>query len=352
MGGRREGPAAGLARLELAQAFIKTYYFQIQAARGGLLLNRTRKLLCPIPVNPKSGWKFALPAIALTLGTWAAQAHGRPAAPHAAPAGKLAAASAAGGEVDMLAKLASLPVNAKHMLVLDELSGRVLMQKNAEAVVPIASLTKLMTAMVLLDAKANMNEPIRISREDVDRLKHSASHVPVGSSMSRLAAMKLALMSSDNRAAAALARTFPGGMGAFELAMQAKIKTLGLTHTAIAEPTGLSPLNTSTAMEMAKIAGAAGRYPEIGQITSDKKAMVAINGRPVEYRNTNRLVGQKGWDIQLSKTGYTEEAGRCLTMRMNSGGKKVTMVLLDADGSAERLRDAAKIRKSLDKLHG
>jgi len=133
--------------------------------------------------------------------------------------------------------------------------------------------------------------------------------------------------------------------------VQAKIRSLGLSQTAIAEPTGLSPANTSTAMEVAKIANAAARYPEISQITSDKKDVVPVNGRPREVRNTNRLVGAKGWDIQLSKTGYTEEAGRCLTMRMTSAGKPVTVVLLDADGSAQRLRDAAKIRQSLAKLH-
>nr|WP_243748266.1 serine hydrolase [Roseateles toxinivorans] len=242
-----------------------------------------------------------------------------------------------------------MPVNARHALVLEEGTGQVLMHKDADAVVPIASLTKLMTAMVVLDAKLDPAEKIRIDRDDVDTLKHSPSRVPVGARMPRLAALKLALMSSDNRAAAALARTYPGGLEAFELAVQAKIRTLGLTHTAIAEPTGLSPKNTSTATEVAKLAAAASRYPEIGQITSDRRALIPINGRSVEYRNTNRLVGSKGWDIRLSKTGYTDEAGRCLTMRMMSGGKNVTVVLLDADGSADRLRDAAKIRRSLEK---
>lgn len=245
-------------------------------------------------------------------------------------------------------QLLKLPVNAKHAVVLDAGSGRVLLDKNADAVVPIASLTKLMTAMVLLDAKPDMNEKIRIDREDVDMLKHSASRLPVGAEMTRLAALKLALMVSENRATAALARTFPGGLSAFKQAMQAKIRALGLNHTAISEPTGLSPANTSTAMEVAKIAQAAERYPQISAITSERKDRVPINGRPRELHNTNRLVGAKGWDIRLSKTGYTEEAGRCLTMRLRTGGKNVTVVLLDADGSAQRLRDAAKIRQSLN----
>jgi len=310
------------------------------SARGGDLLQRIQTLLAPR--RHSSAWKLALPALALVIGSLLVQANAKPVAPQATePARPTASAPAP----------FTLPVNARHALVLEEGTGKVLMQKDADAVVPIASLTKLMTAMVVLDAKLDPAEKIRIDRDDVDTLKHSASRVPVGARMPRLAALKLALMSSDNRAAAALARTYPGGLEAFELAVQAKIRALGLTHTAIAEPTGLSPKNTSTATEVAKMAAAAARYPEIGQITSDRKALIAINGRSVEYRNTNRLVGSKGWDIHLSKTGYTDEAGRCLTMRMNSGGKNVTVVLLDADGSADRLRDAARIRRSLEKRH-
>jgi len=315
------------------------------SARGGDLLKRIHRLAAPGHQTPS--WKLALPALALAFTSVLVQANAsKPAADNA---GRRAAGSVT---VQQPAEYAfQLPVNAKHALVLEDGTGKVLMEKNADAVVPIASLTKLMTAMVVLDAKPDMNEKIRIAQEDVDTLKHSASRVRVGAEMTRLAALKLALMSSENRAAAALARTYPGGLAGFTQAVQAKIRSLGLSHTAIAEPTGLSPANTSTAMEVAKIANAAARYPEISQITSDKKDVVPVNGRPREVHNTNRLVGAKGWDIQLSKTGYTEEAGRCLTMRMTSAGKPVTVVLLDADGSAQRLRDAAKIRQSLAKLH-
>lgn len=250
---------------------------------------------------------------------------------------------------DSAAPLMKLPVNARHMLVIDD-TGRVLMSKDADAVVPIASLTKLMTAMVVLDANQDMTEQIRIDDADVDRLKHSKSRVKVGATMSREAALELALISSENRAASALARHFPGGMPAFELAVSAKIRALGLRHTALADPTGLSPTNTSTASEVARIAAAASRYPAIARISSDKSSEVAVDGRPRELRNTNHLVGAKGWDIKLSKTGYTEEAGRCLAMRMKSGGRTITVVLLDTDGSAQRLRDASLIRKSLSKL--
>lgn len=243
-----------------------------------------------------------------------------------------------------------LAVNAKHALVLEEGTGRVLMQKNPDEMVPIASLTKLVTAMVVLDAKLDMNEKIRIQPDDVDTLKHSASRLRVGTELTRMAALKMALMASENRAAAALGRTFPGGMAGFVQAAQAKVRSLGLHRTAIAEPTGLSPQNISTATEVAKIASAAGRYADISRITSDKLEQVALNGKPRQVNNTNRLVGARGWDIRLSKTGYTEEAGRCLTMRMMSGGKPVTVVLLDADGSGQRLRDAARIRQTLAKL--
>jgi len=247
-------------------------------------------------------------------------------------------------------ELMRLRVNARHALVLEEGSGKIVLSKDADAVVPIASLTKLMTAMVVLDAKLDPRETLRVDADDVDTLKHSASRLRVGAELSRLDALKLALMNSENRAAAALARTFPGGLKGFDLAVQAKIHGLGLTRTALADPTGLSPQNTSTASEVAKIVEAASRYPEIVRITSQKSDEVPVNGRTREVHNTNHLVGGKGWDIQLSKTGYTEEAGRCLTMRMKTGERFYTVVLLDADGSAQRLRDAAKIRQTLARM--
>ena len=247
-------------------------------------------------------------------------------------------------------ELLRLRVNARHALVMEEGTGRVVLAKDADTVVPIASLTKLMTAMVILDAKLDPQQTLTIDRDDVDTLKHSASRLRVGAELSRLDALKLALMASENRAAAALARTFPGGIKAFELAMQTKIRSLGLARTNLADPTGLSPGNTSTAAEVAKIAEAAARYPEIERITSNKSAEVPVSGRTRDVHNTNRLVGGKGWDITLSKTGYTEEAGRCLTMRMKTGERSYTVVLLDADGSAQRMRDAAKIRQTLARM--
>lgn len=335
--------ALALQRLSELQAEPTHSPGLAQAAGGGQLLRRIRSLAAPRP--QAGGWKLALPvlALALTLSSLLVQAHSRPQAAAATRAGAPRAAAPAAQPAPF-----ELPINARHALVLEDGSGRVLLAKKADEQVPIASLTKLLTAMVVLDARQSPRELIRIQDEDVDRLKHSHSRVPVGARLPRQDALHLALMASDNRAAAALARSYPGGRPAFEQAVTAKLRALGLHRTEIAEPTGLSPRNRSTATEMARIASAASRYPLIGQFTRDSEARIAINGRPVTYRNTNRLVGRKGWDILLSKTGFTNEAGRCLTLRMKgSAGKDVTVVLLDADGPAERTQDASRIRQSL-----
>ena len=239
----------------------------------------------------------------------------------------------------------AVPFGSQSVLVVEDDTGKILLEKNASAVMPIASLTKLMTAMVVLDAKQDMDELIEIDRSDVDTVKHSSSRVPVGSLISRRDVMQLALMSSDNRAAAALARTYPGGTPGFKAAVRHKIATLGMSQTVIEEPTGLSPRNRSTAGDLIKMAAASSRYSEITNMTTDSKDLININGRQVEYRNTNRLVGAKGWDIGLSKTGYIQEAGRCLIMNIKTNGKNATMVLLNAGASSARILDALNIRR-------
>ncbi|MFL6660308.1 MAG: serine hydrolase [Massilia sp.] len=238
----------------------------------------------------------------------------------------------------------AVPLGSQSVLVVED-GGKVLLSKNADQIVPIASLTKLMTAMVVLDAHQDMYETIAIEERDRDVLKHSTSHVPIGSHISRADVLQLALMSSDNRAAASLARTFDGGPVAFKAAVRAKIAALGMTNTVIEEPTGLSPNNRSTAQDLVKMATAASTYPEIARITTDASDLVNINGRQVEYHNTNRLVGAKGWEIGLSKTGYTEEAGKCLIMRIKSAGRNATLVLLNAKASSARIMDALNIRR-------
>ncbi|WP_308920239.1 M56 family metallopeptidase [Janthinobacterium sp. J1-1] len=302
------------------------------SARGGTLLMRIQRLMAPAPtlMPGRAGWKLALPAMLLAGSTLLAQAP-RPSAPPI----RLAAAS-------MLA----LPVNARHMLVIDDASGKVLMAKDADAIVPIASITKLMTAMVVLDAGLDPDETLRIVRADGEPSQRRGV-LADGVQVPRSVALQLALLPSENRAAAALARTYPGGRAAFDLALQAKIRSLGLKRTTLDDPVGTSPANTSTATEVARIVAAAARYPEIARITTAAQASVAVNGRPRTLHNTNALVGHAGWDIALSKTGSSNEAGSCLTMRMKSGGKHVTVVLLDADGAERRGLDAAHIRTAL-----
>ncbi|MBQ5940160.1 MULTISPECIES: serine hydrolase [unclassified Massilia] len=239
----------------------------------------------------------------------------------------------------------AVPFGSQSVLVVEDDTGKILLEKNADAVVPIASLTKLMTAMVVLDARLDMDELIEIDRSDVDTFKHSSSRVPVGALISRRDVLHLALMSSDNRAAAALARTFPGGTAGFKAAVRRKTASLGMSQTVIEEPTGLSPHNRSTAGDLIKMATASTKYPEITEMTTVSKDLISINGRQVEYRNTNRLVGAKGWDIGLSKTGYTSEAGRCLIMNIKAAGKNATMVLLNAGASSTRILDALNIRR-------
>lgn len=236
-------------------------------------------------------------------------------------------------------------LHSEHAIVISDDTGQVLFEKGADAAVPIASLTKLITAMVVLDSRPAMNEEIAIDSADVDELKHSTSRVPVGARLSRNDVLRLALMSSDNRAAAALARTYPGGQTAFLGAVQAKLRALGMTNTVIHEPSGLSPENTSTAADLAKLAQAASRYPEITDITTNVSDVVRMNGRNVVFHNTNRLVGARGWDILLSKTGFTNEAGRCLIMRIKQAGKSATLVLLKASGTASRQADALNLRR-------
>ncbi|MDI3296939.1 M56 family metallopeptidase [Janthinobacterium tructae] len=304
----------------------------LMSARGGALLTRIERLMAPGPDT--AGWKLAVPAMLLACATLLLQVQGKPA---------VSGAALAEAAVAML----DLPVSARHMLVFDDSTGQVLMAKDADAVVPIASITKLMTAMVVLDAGLDPDEQLRIVRADGDASLQRHSLLADGVAVSRGALLQLALLPSENRAAAALARTYPGGSAAFQQALQAKIRHLGLHRTTLLDPVGSSPANTSTASEVAKIVAAAARYPDIARITSHPQASVAVNGKVRTLRNTNPLVGGKGWDIVLSKTGSSHEAGSCLTMRMRSGGKHVTVVLLDADGAQRRSLDAGHIRDTL-----
>jgi D-alanyl-D-alanine carboxypeptidase/D-alanyl-D-alanine endopeptidase (penicillin-binding protein 7) len=242
---------------------------------------------------------------------------------------------------------AELSFASAHAIVVDEQSGEVLLQKDEASAAPIASLTKLMTAMVVLDAQQDPREGLRISTDDLDRLKGTHGGVPVGAVVSRGDLLTLALMASDNHAASALARHYPGGMLAFDAAVRRKIDTLGLASTVIEEPTGLSPNNRSSAQDIAKLLHAAAAYPQIASITSQRKVSVPVNGRRWTVKNTNALVGAPGWNILASKTGFTNEAGRCVSMRVQAAGRTVMVVLMGALRSSERALDALNVRRWL-----
>lgn len=240
---------------------------------------------------------------------------------------------------------ADVSISAQHAMLVDEETGDVLLGKDPAVPVPIASLTKLITAMVVLDARQNADELIRIEVEDVDTLKHARSRLAVGVPLSRRALLELTLMASDNRAAAALVRTYPGGHEAYSNALGAKLRELGLESTYLEEPTGLSPNNRSSAADLVKIVRAACAYPEIAQYTTQRGNTIDIQGQLRRFQNTNRLIGGPGWDILLSKTGFTNEAGYCLVMRMRAADRQVILVLLGAGSNAQRMADAYTIRR-------
>jgi serine-type D-Ala-D-Ala endopeptidase (penicillin-binding protein 7) len=233
-------------------------------------------------------------------------------------------------------------------LVIDQDSGQILLGKNAQSRLPIASLTKLMTAIVTLDADLDPNEPIQVTKADVDRLRRSQSRLPVGAVLTRDDMLHVALMASENRAASALGNSYPGGKASIVLAMNLKAQMLGMSGTRFDDPTGLSGRNVSTAEDLAKLVQAAHTYPKIRQFTTSTSYLVKVGRRPMRFGNTNRLVLNSHWDIGLSKTGYISEAGRCLVMQANLAGRSVIIVLLDSWGKYTRVADAVRIRQWLE----
>lgn len=233
-------------------------------------------------------------------------------------------------------------------VVIDQDSGKVLVEKQSGLVVPIASITKLMTAMVVLDAGLDLHEVISIGTEDIDDLKGTRSRLPVGATMTRETAMLLALMSSENRAANALGRHYPGGLRAFVQAMNRKAVALGMHNSRFEEPTGLSSNNVSTAHDLARMVAAAARYPEIRIYSTTADAKLELNGRIQVFNNTNALVRSDTWHIGVSKTGYISEAGRCLVMQARVADKPVVIVLLDSQGKMTRVGDANRIKRWME----
>ena len=237
-----------------------------------------------------------------------------------------------------------LRLNSSAALVVDRKSGEVLVRKNDQAVLPVASLTKLMTSLLVVEAKQPMDEVLTITADDVDNERHSRSRLRVGTQLTRAEALHLALMSSENRAAHALGRAYPGGLTKMVEAMNSRARALGMQNTSFVDPTGLSNRNRSTARDVALLVAQAAKLPELREFSTDEDHVATFGGRSLQYRNSNRLV-RAGWDIELQKTGYIVEAGRCVTMLANVAGHELLMVLLDADSNSARLADAQKLRR-------
>lgn len=240
-------------------------------------------------------------------------------------------------------------IRSSAALVVDTQNSTILYAKRPEAVQPIASITKLMTALVVLDAKQPLDQRITITPADRIHGKGWYSRLTVGTTLTRRDLMHLALMASENRAARTLAMNYPGGMPAAIRAMNAKARALGMTHTHFADPTGLTSQNVSSAGDLAKLVIAASHNPLIRQFSTARHFSVRVHRRLVEFRTTDRLVANPAWKIIVQKTGFINEAGRCLVMETVIGGRRVVIVLLDSFGKYTRLADAIRIRRWMER---
>lgn len=236
--------------------------------------------------------------------------------------------------------------------VLDQDTNEVLFSKNPQAVLPIASITKLMTALVVVESGLSMDEKLTVTEEDRDTEKNTGSRLAFGTTLTRGEMLHLALMSSENRAAHALGRHYPGGLDAFVAAMNAKAQSLGMADTHYVEPTGLSSRNQSSAADLAKLVNVTSQVPLLRDLSTSREAQVALGKRKVQFRSTNGLLSNPLWDIGLQKTGFINEAGKCLVMQARMAGRQLIMVFLDSSGKASRIADAERIRKWLAALPG
>jgi D-alanyl-D-alanine endopeptidase (penicillin-binding protein 7) len=243
-----------------------------------------------------------------------------------------------------------LDLKSSVALVMDEDSSEVLFEKNSSVALPIASITKLMTSLVVVEAHQDMDEILTITDDDIDREKFSSSRLKPGMQISRADLLHIALMSSENRAASALGRAYPGGTPGLVAAMNAKARELGMNDTHYVDSNGLSPNNVASARDLAKLVGVAHQQPLLRQYSTDQKALIAASGRPMQFGTTNYLVAMPNWDIGLQKTGFINEAGRCLVMQAKIEGRAVIMVFLDSKGKQSRTADAGRMRKWLEAL--
>ncbi|MFZ3001835.1 MAG: M56 family metallopeptidase [Undibacterium umbellatum] len=310
------------------------------AASGGDLLSRIKRLVRP-DVQPWH-WKMAAPvlgiaaALLLVLQTQVS----------AAPEPSLPTVNKKSETPVHLS--AYVKTSSGHVLVMDEQSGKVLLEKNADTIVPIASISKLVTAMVMLDAKLDMSERITFTKEDLTGWQNTQVKLQPGMALPRQTLLELMLIPSSNAAARAMARSYPGGKQAFIAALQNKTASLGLQATHLEEAAGISENNRSSARDVARLVKATVAYPELRKLTSRSEGQYTVADKTYEYQSTNDLTGNKEWDISLSKTGYSKIAGRCLTMRTIIAGKPVIMVLLNAKNSDVRTDDIVQIRNALE----
>lgn len=240
-----------------------------------------------------------------------------------------------------------LELKSSVALVLDQDTHEILLSKNPQAVLPIASITKLMTAVIVTEAQQPLDEVLTVTQDDVDTEKFSRSRLTVGTSLTRGEMLHLALMASENRAAHTLGRSYPGGIDAFVAAMNHKAQSLGMKDTRYVEPTGLSSDNQSSAPDLATLVGAAYQHQLIRELSTSQEYQVAVGHRQLQFHNTNGLVRSPEWDIGLQKTGFINEAGRCLVMQASLAGRKLIMVFLDSTGKYSRIGDAERVRKWL-----
>lgn len=243
-----------------------------------------------------------------------------------------------------------LDLRSNAALVVDVNNSKVLFDKNSHVALPIASLTKLMTSLVVVEAHQDMDEMIEVTNEDIDHVKNTHSRLWIGARMTRANLLHIALMSSENRAASALGRNYPGGLPAFVAAMNAKAKSLGMMDTHYVEPTGLSSQNVASARDLAKLVVAAHKHPLINQFSTDEAYLLDLGDRSLQYRTTNQLVKNADWDIGLQKTGYITEAGRCMVMLTKVAGRPLVMIFLDSKGKMSRIADAGRVRKWVSDL--
>ena len=242
-----------------------------------------------------------------------------------------------------------LNLNSSAALIVDADTHEILLGKNDHAVLPIASLTKLMTALIIAESGLPMNETLTIASADIDRLKNSGSRLAVGARLTRQQALHLSLMSSENRAAHALARTYPGGIQRFIEKMNERAEQLGMLDTQFVDPTGLSSGNQSSARDVAILAHVTNQVPSIRRYSTAASYSLPVGRHVIPYRNSNRLVDRDHWDISLQKTGFIREAGRCVVMHVNVAGRNLIMVLLDAQNTNARLGDAERMRRWVER---